>query len=204
MSSRFFDLWSRVYDDQRVQDAVYRPVHDAVVEAVTAAAPARVLDVGSGTGQLTVRLAGALPDAWFVGCEPSAGMVGKAAARSGSVSWVRGAGERLPVRSASVDAVVSTDSFHWILDQRAALAEFARVLRPGGRAFIAVLSPPGPLTSEVSAAASRVVGQPLRWPTRAFLRREAAALGLVVERQTWLRRGVPTFPLTTHLTVARA
>jgi ubiquinone/menaquinone biosynthesis C-methylase UbiE len=103
-----------------------------------------------------------------------------------------------------VDAIVSTDSFHWIPDQAAALAEFARVLRPGGRAFIAVLTSPGPVTTEVTAAASRLALQPLHWPTRRGLRRDATAAGLTIERQERVRRGVPTFPFVTYLTVARA
>ena len=39
--------------------------------------------------------------------------------------------ERLPVRSASVDAVAVGQAFHWF-DAPVALAEIARVLRPGG------------------------------------------------------------------------
>lgn len=204
MANRFFDRWSRIYDEPRVQLAVYRPVHDAVVSALSEAPPGRILDIGSGTGLLTARLASELPGAWVMGCEPSEGMVAKAAARGVPVRWLRGQGEQLPIRSASMDAVVSTDSFHWIPDQGAALREFARVLRPGGRAFIAVLTAPGPMTTEMTAAASRLVGQPLQWPTRGRLRRQATDAGLSVERQMRVRRGVPTFPLATHLTIARA
>jgi ubiquinone/menaquinone biosynthesis C-methylase UbiE len=204
MGNRFFDRWSRVYDEPGVQRAVYRPVHDAVVAAVRAASPGTVLDVGSGTGLLTSRLAAELPGTWVAGCEPSEGMAERAAGRDVAVRWLRGAGESLPVRTASVDAVVSTDSFHWIPDQAAALAEFARVLRLGGHAFIAVLTSPGPVTTEVTAAASRLAGQPLHWPTRRGLRRDAAAAGLTIERQDRVRRGIPTFPLATDLTVARA
>jgi ubiquinone/menaquinone biosynthesis C-methylase UbiE len=204
MANRFFDLWSRFYDQPLVQGAVYRPVHDAVVAAVASAGPTSILDVGCGTGLLTTRLATSIPGARVIGCEPSDGMVQRAADRPEPVTWLRGAGERLPIRAGSVDAVVSTDSFHWIPDQAAALAEFARVLRPGGRVFIAVLTSPTTAASEATSGASQVVGQPLYWPTAGHLRRQAEDAGFTVERQDWVRRAVPTFPFLTRLTVARA
>jgi SAM-dependent methyltransferase len=40
--------------------------------------------------------------------------------------------ERLPFRDESLDAITVAQAFHWF-DARAALAEFHRVLRPGGR-----------------------------------------------------------------------
>jgi ubiquinone/menaquinone biosynthesis C-methylase UbiE len=203
LGNRFFDAWSEFYDLPLVQRAVYRPLHDAVADAVRRAAPARVLDVGCGTGLLTTRLATELPGADVVGCDPSEGMAAHAAERSGPLGWVRGEGEHLPVDTASVDAVVSTDSFHWIPDQAAAVAEFARVLRPGGRLFVAVLMAPTAGMRSFSATASRAVGQPLAWPTRAGLRRQAEAADLVVEQQRRVLRRVPTFPYATYLNVAR-
>jgi SAM-dependent methyltransferase len=40
---------------------------------------------------------------------------------------------RLPVRDESVDAIVSTEAFHWFTDHDAAIREFRRVLVPRGR-----------------------------------------------------------------------
>ena len=47
------------------------------------------------------------------------------------VEHVAATAERIPVRSRSVDVVVCAQSFHWF-DHDLALAEIARVLRPGG------------------------------------------------------------------------
>jgi SAM-dependent methyltransferase len=46
-----------------------------------------------------------------------------------------GVAERLPVADASADAVTVAQAFHWFAND-AALAEFARVLRPEGRVAI--------------------------------------------------------------------
>jgi malonyl-CoA O-methyltransferase len=48
--------------------------------------------------------------------------------------------ERLPLRSGAVDAAVSSLTLQWALDLDAALAELARVLRPGGVLVAATLA----------------------------------------------------------------
>jgi SAM-dependent methyltransferase len=50
-------------------------------------------------------------------------------------------GVRLPVADGSIDRIVCFDCFHHVPDQRATLAEFHRILRPGG--FVG-FSEPGP------------------------------------------------------------
>jgi len=49
---------------------------------------------------------------------------------------VCGAGEHLPFRAGSFDLVLSNEVIEHVADDRAAVAEMARVLRPGGRAVI--------------------------------------------------------------------
>lgn len=50
------------------------------------------------------------------------------------------ASESLPIRGASLDAVVSSHAFHFF-DQAAAVEEFRRVLKPGGIVALAVMVP---------------------------------------------------------------
>ena len=50
----------------------------------------------------------------------------------------------MPVADASVDCVTCTQVLEHIEDDNAAVAEFARVLRPGGHALITVPTPPEP------------------------------------------------------------
>jgi SAM-dependent methyltransferase len=89
-----------------------------------------LLDVGAGTGKLTRQLVGSGAD--VVAVEPVPGM------RYVLVRTVRGArvmdgtAETLPAADRSVDAITVAQAFHWF-DVPRALAEFHRVLRPGGR-----------------------------------------------------------------------
>lgn len=94
----------------------------------------RVLDLAAGTGKLTRLLVPTGAD--VVAVEPVAGMRDRlAAALSGQVEVRDGTAEALPVGDASVDAVTVAQAFHWF-DPPRALAEAARVLRPGGHLFL--------------------------------------------------------------------
>jgi ubiquinone/menaquinone biosynthesis C-methylase UbiE len=200
----FFDAWARVYDFPVVQMATYRPVHDAVLRVLREAAVRRVLDIGCGTGQLVTRIAETLPRVRVVGCDFSAGMLRRAAARSGSkhaARWVQGDAGRLPFRDGAFDAVVSTEAFHWFPDQHAALRELFRVLAPGGRLVLALVNTPAPLVSDVMYAGSRLVGEPFYWPTIRQMRRRVEAAGFRVESQRRVFR-LPGFLLLPVLTRA--
>lgn len=99
------------------------------VEAVRFALPdgaRRVLDLGAGTGKLTQVLLDLGLD--VVAVEPSEQMREMLPARCEALD---GTAEALPLADASVDAVLVGEAFHWF-DRDRALAEIARVLRPGG------------------------------------------------------------------------
>lgn len=206
----FFDAWSRVYDFPLLQYATYRPVHDAVLHALATEPCARVLDIGCGTGRLAERLgAEGRGVRAVVGCDFSAGMLTHAAARLRPtlggpvrVALVRGDAMRLPFAAASFDAAVSTEAFHWFPDQDAALRDLGRVLRPGGRLLLALVSPPFEFVADAFGFGMQVVGQPLRWTTPSQLRAQVEAAGFQVERQRRIFR-IPGFLLPPTLTVAR-
>jgi len=84
---------------------------------------ATVLDLAAGTGKLTRPLVAA--GLRVVAVEPVAEM------RSALPGALEGTAEAIPLGDGSVDAVTVGQAFHWF-DGDAALAEIARVLRPGG------------------------------------------------------------------------
>lgn len=96
-------------------------------EALGVAAGSRVLDIGAGTGKLA-GLVRELSGADVIAVEPVAEMREIAAAHGLPV--LDGTAEALGVASASVDAIVCGEAFHWF-DGLRTLAELARVLRPG-------------------------------------------------------------------------
>lgn len=184
----FFDGWSRVYDLPWVQRSTYRPIHDAVVDALGDPRCARILDLGCGTGQLAARLGTVFPETRLVGCDFSAGMLARAAARCPAARLVQGDAGRLPFADGSFDAIVSTEAFHWFPDQAAALAECFRVLRPGGRLLLAVVNTPAAPVSELLHLGSRLLGEPFYWPSRAQAREWIEGAGFRIEGQHHVSR----------------
>jgi arsenite methyltransferase len=99
------------------------------------------LDVGSGPGTVTASLARAAgPDGLALGVDISEAMLTRAVRNEADphVGFIRADAQRLPLRDDTVDAVVSMAVLQLIPNPAAALAEMARVLRPGGRLAILV------------------------------------------------------------------
>src|SRR5215212_10281534 len=90
---------------------------------------AAVLDLAAGTGKLTRVLAGRFASVTAV--EPLDGMRAVLEAEVEGLRALAGTAEAIPVEDASVDAVFVAEAFHWF-DAARAVAEMARVLRPGG------------------------------------------------------------------------
>jgi ubiquinone/menaquinone biosynthesis C-methylase UbiE len=99
----------------------------------------RVLDVACGTGILAREAKKAVGELGAVdGLDINDGMLAVARKRSASISWHQGSAEALPFESASFDRVVSQFGLMFFQDRQQAIAEMARVLKPGGRGCVAV------------------------------------------------------------------
>jgi SAM-dependent methyltransferase len=114
--------------------ARHRPSYpEALVDRVLAEAgvsPGQpVADVGCGTGILTRQLAARGLD--VVGIDPNADMLAEASAAGGPVQYRRAEAEDTGLAAGSVALVTAAQAFHWF-DAGQALAEFHRVLQPGG------------------------------------------------------------------------
>jgi ubiquinone/menaquinone biosynthesis C-methylase UbiE len=88
-----------------------------------------VVDVGAGTGKLTRAVIAT--GATVVAVEPVQAMRSVLEREVPSAHVLEGTAEALPLTDASVDVILAAAAFHWF-DGRRALAEFHRVLRPGG------------------------------------------------------------------------
>jgi SAM-dependent methyltransferase len=87
------------------------------------------IELGAGTGKFTKLLT--RTGAEIVAVEPVAAMLAELTADQPRVRALSATAQSLPLASASADAVVCAQSFHWFATP-AALAEIRRVLKPGG------------------------------------------------------------------------
>jgi len=128
---RAYDELGASYGAQR--DSGGLTALDAVLEA---ADPDRVLDAGCGPGRPVLERLDAATAA--VGLDISREQLSLAAERVPETPLLQGDMTRLPFGDDAVDAVVAYWSLiHVPLDEhQAVLDEFARVLRPGGRALV--------------------------------------------------------------------
>jgi ubiquinone/menaquinone biosynthesis C-methylase UbiE len=101
---------------------------DDAVTWMTGPGHSMVLELGAGTGKLTEVLHRAGHE--VLATDPLPEMLAVLRTHVG-VHHVVATAEHIPMRSRSVDVVVCGQSFHWF-DHSLAMAEIARVLRPGG------------------------------------------------------------------------
>jgi ubiquinone/menaquinone biosynthesis C-methylase UbiE len=117
----------------------------ALLAAAHVTPNARVLDVAAGTGQASAGAVGLVgPGGRVLTTDVSLPMLRAARARVTAPGTIVAAmdGQRLAVRDESMDAVVSMLGLMFLPDPAAGLAEFRRVLRPGGRTAVAVWAEP--------------------------------------------------------------
>jgi ubiquinone/menaquinone biosynthesis C-methylase UbiE len=125
----FYDLLSLVSGGAKL--------HRRLVEQAGLAAVQRVLEIGCGTGNLSIRAKRTEPGIELVGSDPDPLALARARRKARGltgISFERGYAQQLPYPDASFDRVLSSLMLHH-LDHDAKVAtaaEVARVLRPGG------------------------------------------------------------------------
>ena len=117
----------------------------------------RVLDVGCGTGTLTIKIKERHPDTEVVGIDADPKILGIArdkAARAGlSLTLDEGMADQLPYADSSFDRVLSSLFLHHLTteNKRRALREVFRVLRSDGRFDVVDFGPPRTFYSRLVA-----------------------------------------------------
>jgi ubiquinone/menaquinone biosynthesis C-methylase UbiE len=108
----------------------------------------RVLDLGCGTGALSIAVAERHPAAQVAALDPDPKALARArakATRAGvAIAWHEGFGDALPFESGAFQHVVSSLMLHHLTHEvrAATFREIARVLAPGGRFTVLDFGPP--------------------------------------------------------------
>ncbi len=137
-----WDRISQIYRDEI--DLRFTPVVEHALSVAQLRAGQTVLDLGCGTGAVTVRAARHVePGGRVVGVDPSTDMLrlGERCARDagvGNIDFREGRAEAIPAEDSEFDALIASLSMMYAIDREMASQECARVLRPGGR-FVAVV-----------------------------------------------------------------
>lgn len=122
--------------------AMFAPLAERVAEMVEAGPGDRALDVACGTGALSRALAVRVgASGRVVGLDLTPAMLAAARAHAPvagpAIEYVQGRADQLPFSEGEFSLVTCQQGLQFMPDRGAALAEFRRVLGPGGRAAVA-------------------------------------------------------------------
>ena len=130
---RVSDTWERGSPYERYVGRWSREVAPLFLSWLDVPAGRKWLDVGCGTGALCAAILERCAPASVAGVEPSAGFLQSAKGNlAGRAALHPGSATAIPLGDASVDVVVSGLVLNFVPEQRAALAEMARVARRRG------------------------------------------------------------------------
>ena len=217
-----FDSVAARYDlmNDLMSGGVHRFWKAAFIRRLGLRPGAHVLDVAGGTGDIAFRMLDRLNgDGHVTVCDINREMLGVGAARAidrgylptaGTLDWVCGDAEALPVEDMSVDAYTIAFGLRNVTRIDRALAEARRVLKPGGRFFclefshvmvpmlgtlyeqysFAVLPRIGQIVANDHDAYQYLVESIRRFPTQDDLLARMAAAGLARNRYENLSGGI--------------
>lgn len=145
-------LWTRFDRPEYAESLDRRPLHPEMAGALDGllelGGSEKVLEVGTGTGRVAVRVLPRVPTGTFIGLDPSPTLLERARQKlddTANARLMRGVAESLPVRDRAVDVVLFANVLHHLGDPVAAVREARRVVKDGGRLVVLdpVLREPG-------------------------------------------------------------
>jgi ubiquinone/menaquinone biosynthesis C-methylase UbiE len=138
-------------------------VYNTLIQQAELADELRALEIGCGTGNLTIRAKHSHPAAELIGCDPDPLALERARRKAHGLAGIRfdrGYAQQLPYADGEFDRVLSSMMLHHLDNdvKPAAAAEVFRVLRPGGRLHVVDIG--GNMTARDGLAARRMMRNP--------------------------------------------
>jgi SAM-dependent methyltransferase len=176
-----YRVWSKTYDEPR--NGLFDFEEPAVREILDAQQPGVAVDAACGTGRYAEYLAARVHQ--VIGVDSSPDMLARARARVPKAEFHPGDLHQLPLADDSADVVVCALALAHVPALAPVLAEFARVLRPGGHLVISDLHPESVSMGSIPSVLGPG-GRPARLATHRHLvgdyLRAALSSGLQVRR----------------------
>ena len=130
-SPGIYDLIGTGYNNTRKADPF---ISERLLELLAPMAGETYLDIGCGTGNYTMAMAG--EGYAFYGVDPSVPMLGEARLKSSKVHWVQGSSEKIPFADSFFAGAMATLTIHHWKDLNRSFAELSRVLKPNSRLVV--------------------------------------------------------------------
>jgi len=135
----FFDRFSEEYENQsRDRHLFYRWLLETIVKQVEKD-ECEIFDLGTGNGELAIRLAMKFPKSRIVGSDFSRGMITQAQRRKDRIGVKNVQFMVFPMESLRIekaDYVVSNLAFHHIKDKEGVISRICHILPTGGKLII--------------------------------------------------------------------
>lgn len=142
-SIKEFDAWSGSYDKD-IWSVYFKASYERILSLLSryhrSDEGVKILDAACGTGELSLMVANAFPNAEVIGIDISPQMIEaarkKGVEQKGNVSFAVGQIDTLPYEDDRFDIIFCLNAFHHFPEQSEALSALHRVLKPSGHFFL--------------------------------------------------------------------